>query len=112
MSVCPAISSRISRVSAVSSPGPPGRRVCRAVPSPKLRPVRQVIPGLTCGFSGLAGWCCGYFKLSGIETPMSSKAWRCALVGSASIGMATGVPVKLTWLRVKVARWSSRPRKV
>jgi hypothetical protein len=56
---------------------------------------------LICGFAGLAWRCCCYFKLSGIETPMSSKASRCALVGSASIGMATGVPVKRTWLRVR-----------
>jgi hypothetical protein len=34
------------------------------------------------------------------------------LVGSVSIGTVTSVPVYRTWLRVKVARWSSRPRKL
>ena len=43
---------------------------------------------------------------------MSSKACRWMLVGSVSIGMVTWVPVYRTWLRVKVARWSSRPRKL
>jgi hypothetical protein len=53
-----------------------------------------------------------YFKVSGIAAPMSSKACRWALVGSASIAMVTWVPVYRTWLRVSVARCSSRPRKL
>src|SRR5579863_10313907 len=42
--------------------GPGGRIIgevapaVRRSPSPKLRPVWRVIPGLSCGFSGLAGW--------------------------------------------------------
>ena len=43
---------------------------------------------------------------------MSSKACRWVLVGSASIAMVTWVPVYRTWLRVRVARCSSRPRKL
>ena len=87
-------------------------RRARDLARPKLRPVRQVIWGLTWGFAALAGSCSGYFMVSGIGTPMSSKASRWVLVGSASIGMATWVPAKRTWLRVKVARCSSRPRKL
>ena len=60
---------------------------------------------------GLAGWRSGYFKESGIAAPRSSKACRWMLVGSASIGMVIWVPVYRTWLRVKVARWSSRLKK-
>ena len=47
-----------------------------------------------------------------MAAPMSSKACRWALVGSVSIGTATSVPVNRTWLRVKVARCSSRARKL
>jgi SAM-dependent methyltransferase len=83
----------------------------RAV-NPKLRPVRHAISGLTWAFTGLAGWCSGYFKVSGIAAPMSWNACRWALVGSVSIEMVTWVPVYRTWLRVKVARCSSRPRKL
>ena len=54
----------------------------------------------------------GYVKVSGIGAPMSSKACRWALVGSASIAMVTWVPVYRTWLRVSVARCSIRPRKL
>ena len=79
---------------------------------PKLRPVRWAIPGLTWCSAGLAWWRSGYFKLSGIGTPMSVKASRWALVGSASIGTVAWAPANRTWLRVKVARCSSRPRKL
>ena len=71
--------------------------------NPKLRPVRLVILLLTWDFSGMAGQCSGYVKVSGIGVPMRSKAWRWVLVGSVSIGMVTWVPVYRTWLRVKVA---------
>ena len=71
-----------------------------------------MISVLTWCFTGLAGWCSGYFKVSGMAAPMSSKACRWALVGSVSIGTATSVPVNRTWLRVKVARCSSRARKL
>ena len=43
---------------------------------------------------------------------MSWKACRWVLVGSVSIAMVTWVPVYRTWLRVRVARCSSRPRKL
>ena len=69
-------------------------------------------PGLTWCFSGLAGWCSGYFKVSGIAAPRRLKASRWALVGSVSIGTVSSVPANRTWLRVRVARWSSRPRKL
>jgi hypothetical protein len=39
-----------------------------------------------------AGVRSGYFKVSGIGAPMSSKASRWALVGSASMGMVAVVP--------------------
>ena len=79
---------------------------------PKLRPVRQAISSLTWAFTGLAGCRSGYVKVSGIVAPMSWKACRWALVGSVSIGMVTWVPVNRTWLRVRVARCSSRLRKL
>jgi integrase/recombinase XerD len=79
---------------------------------PKLRAVWQVIPGLTWRFAGLAGRRSGYFKVSGIAVPSRWKAWRWALVGSVSIAVVTWVPANRTWLRVRVARWSSRPRKL
>jgi hypothetical protein len=81
-------------------------------PRPKLRPVGQVISCLTWDFAVPAGWCSGYFKVSGTGAPIRSKASRWALVGSASIGMVAWVPAKRTWLRVKVARCSRRPRKL
>ena len=81
-------------------------------PRPKLRPIRQAILGLTWAFAGSPGWCSGYVKVSGIGAPMSWKACRWALVGSVSIAMVTWVPVYRTWLRVKVARCSSRSRKL
>ena len=82
------------------------------VARPKLRPIRQAFPGLTWRFAGSAGWRSGYVKVSGIGAPMSSKACRWVLVGSVSISMVTWVPVYRTWLRVKVARCSIRPRKL
>ncbi len=80
--------------------------------NPKLRPIRRAIPSLNWCFTGSAGSCSGYFKVSGIGVPMSSKACRWAPVGSASIAMVTWVPVYRTWLRVSVARCSIRPRKL
>ncbi len=47
-----------------------------------------------------------------MAVPMRSKAWRCSLVGSVSTGTAAGMPANRTWLRVRVARWPSRPRKI
>jgi len=85
---------------------------CQRAINPKLRPIRQAILGLTWDFTAADGWRSGYFKVSGIGVPMSSKACRWALVGSASIAMVTSVPVYRTWLRVSVARCSSRPRKL
>jgi hypothetical protein len=91
------------------TPRPDG--TCRLV-NPKLRLVRHAILGLTWRFAGLAGRCSGYFKVSGIAALSSLKAWRWALVGSVSMAVVTWVPVNRTWLRVKVARCSSRPRKL
>jgi hypothetical protein len=79
---------------------------------PKLRPIRQAIRILTWRFAGSTGWRSGYFKVSGIGAPMSSKACRWVLVGSVSICMVTSVPAYRTWLRVSVARCSIRPRKL
>ena len=58
-----------------------------------LRPIRQEISGLAWAFTGPAGWCSDYVKVSGMAVPMSWKAWRWVLVGSVSIGMVTWVPV-------------------
>ena len=78
--------------------------------SPKLRPVRRVISCLTWCFAGLAGWRSAYVKVSGIGVLSRLKASRCVPVGSVSMGTVTWVPAKRTWLRVSVARCSSRPR--
>ncbi len=93
------------------SPPPRSRAMSSAV-NPKLRPVRQAISVLTWCFAGSAGWRSGYVKVSGIGAPIKVKACRWMLVGSVSIAMVTWVPVYRTWLRVKVARCSSRPRKL
>ena len=77
-----------------------------------LRPIRSAILGLTWAFTGLVGWRSGYVKVSGIAVPRRVKASRWVLVGSVSIAMVTWVPVYRTWLRVRVARCSSRPRKL
>jgi GAF domain-containing protein len=79
---------------------------------PKLRLVRQVVLVLTWGFFWSGCFCSGYFMVSGIGAPMRSKASRWVLVGSASIGMVAVAPAMRTWLRVRVARWASRPRKL
>ena len=47
-----------------------------------------------------------------MAAPMSSNACRWVLVGSASIGTVMLVPANRTWLRVRVARCSSRARKL
>jgi len=88
-------------------------RAARAPPiSPKLRLIWRVVSGLSWVFA-VVGWCgSGYFKVSGIGVPMSLKACCWALVGSASMGTVAVVPVNRTWLRVSVARCSSRPRKL
>jgi hypothetical protein len=83
-----------------------------ARPRPKLRPVRQAISGLNWCFAGSAGRCSGYFKGERDRSAEEVKAWRWVLVGSVSIGTVTWVPVNRTWLRVRVARCSSRPRKL
>ena len=57
-------------------------------------------------------FCSDYFNRSGIGTPIRSKASRWALVGSVSIGTVALAPANRTWLRVMVARCSSRPRKL
>jgi hypothetical protein len=44
----------------------------------------------------LAGWCSGYFKVSGIAAPRRLKASRWALVGSVSIGTVSSVPANRT----------------
>ena len=50
-------------------------------PSPKLRAVLRVKPLLSRGFTVLAVCCSGYFRVSGIGAPMSSKARRWVGVG-------------------------------
>ena len=79
---------------------------------PKLRLVRSAVSRLAWCFACGAGWRSDYFKVSGIGVPMRSKASRWALVGSASMVTVALVPAKRTWLRVRVARCSSRLRKL
>src|SRR6185437_10601957 len=79
---------------------------------PKLRLIGRVISVLAWGFPVRAGWCSGYVEVSGIGVPIRSKACRWVLVGSVSIGTSAGAPANRTWLRVRVARWASRPRKL
>ena len=68
---------------------------------------------LACAFALSAAACPDYLRrVSGIAAPMSSKAWRCWLVGSVRTGTVAGVPAKRSSLRVRVARWASRPRKL
>jgi hypothetical protein len=100
-------------VVATADPGTlPDKATWYLATNPKLRPVRWAVRGLTWCFAGLAGWRSGYFKVSGIGAPRSVKASRWVLVGSVSIGTVAWVPAKRTWLRVRVARCSSRPRKL
>ena len=83
-----------------------------AILKPKLRPVRQVISVLTWHFTWLTGRRSDYVKVSGMAVPRRLKASRWVLVGSVSIGTVTWVPANRTWLRGKVARCWSRPRKL
>jgi hypothetical protein len=70
-------------------------------------------PPLACAFAlGLTG-VSGYLRrVSGMGAPMRSKAscWR--LVGADRTGTVAGMPVKCSPLRVRVARWASRPVKL
>jgi len=84
----------------------------RAHARPKLGPVWYAFLGLSWAFIARAGCCSGYFKVSGIGTPIRPKASRWVLVGSVSMSVMALVPVNRTWLRVRVARWASRPRKL
>jgi hypothetical protein len=79
---------------------------------PKLRLVGRVISGLAWCLPTGAGWRSGYVKVSGIGVPIRSKAWRCSLVGSVSMGTSVPEPANRTWLRARVARCSIRPRKL
>ena len=63
-------------------------------------------------FYRAGGFCSVYFKVSGIGMPMRSNASRWVLVGSVSMGTVVVAPAKRTSLRVRVARCSSRPRKL
>jgi hypothetical protein len=98
--------------SSVGSSGPQLLYQAIGASNPKLRPVRRGVVFVTWYFAGSAGCCSGYFKVSGTGTPIRSKASRWMLVGSVSIGTVAWVPAKRTWLRVRVARCSSRPRKL
>ena len=80
---------------------------CTAGTRPKLGPVRWVIPRMNWGLAVVAGFCSGYFKVSGIGAPMRSKACRWALVGSASIGAVAVAPVNRTGSRI---RWRGGPQ--
>ena len=82
-------------------------------PRPKLRVVWMPRPPLACAFVPIAAVCPVYLRrVSGMAAPMSSKAWRCWLVGSVRTGTVAGVPAKRSSLRVRVPRWASSPRKL
>jgi integrase len=84
-----------------------------ALINPKLPLVLMPRPPLACEFAVSGGVGPGYFRrVSGIGTPMRSKAWRCWLVGSVRTGISAGVPANWSWLRVRVPRWASRPPKL
>ena len=81
--------------------------------SPKLRVFWMPRPPLACAFAPSAAVCPDYLRrVSGMAAPMSSKAWRCWLVGSVRTGTAAGVPAKRSSLRVRVPRWASSPGKL
>jgi SAM-dependent methyltransferase len=100
----------IRQMIAVVRPG--GIVLLQHFPNPKLRPVGWGFPALTRSFWVPARRCSDYFKASGIGAPIRSKASRWALVGSASRGTVVAAPANRTSLRVRVARWSRRPRKL
>ena len=81
-------------------------------PSPKLRGLRRGNPQLSWGFVVFGCGCSDYFRVRGMVALRRSKAWRWSAVGSASMGTSVVVPAMRTWLRVRVARWSSRPPKL
>jgi len=81
--------------------------------NPKLRLLLMPRSPLACCFAVCGGVCPGYFRrVSGIGTPMRSKAWRCWLVGSVRTGISAGAPANWSWLRVRVPRWASSPPKL
>jgi hypothetical protein len=63
-------------------------------------------PLLGRGFMSFVGCCSVYVERSwvGMAAPMSSKAWRCRGVVTASLSMRTP-PAKTMVLRVRVAKW-------
>ena len=70
-------------------------------------------PLLACAFAPSLAAVSDYLRrVSRMAAPMSSKAWRCSLVGSVRTGTVAGVPGKRSSLRVRVPRWASRPRKL
>src|SRR6266511_2748239 len=77
--------------------------------SPKLRGLRRGNPQLSWGFVVFGCGCSDYFRVRGMVALRRSKAWRWSAVGSASMGTSVVVSAMRTWLRERVARWSSRP---
>src|SRR5450759_5181777 len=68
---------------------------------------------LSRGFTVLAVLCSGYFRVSGIGAPRSSKARRWVGVGMASRSDPDSLlPATRRWLRVRVAKWPSRAVKL
>ena len=80
---------------------------------PKLRVVWMPRPPLAWAFAPSLAAVSDYLRrVSGMAVPMSSKAWRCWLVGSVRTGTVAGVPAKRSSLRVRVPRWARSPRKL
>ena len=94
-------------------PGHPAHRARRRpAPAPRSPHARPRLPLLLAPSPAPAASPLLAFKVSGIGVPRRRKASRWVLVGSVSIGTVARAPANRTWLRVKVARCSSRPRKL
>jgi hypothetical protein len=99
----------------ISAPVSIGAVAVAAVTTVALTRSYDRLGGGSCADLAVWRWrrgCSDYFKVSGIGTPIRSKASRWAVVGSASMGTVAAAPAKRTSLRVMVARWSMRPWKL
>jgi hypothetical protein len=63
-------------------------------------------------FAALAVLRSGYFKVSGTGTPIRSKAWRWAAVGSVSMGTSVPEPANRTLAAGQGGQVASRSRKL
>jgi len=54
----------------------------------------------------------GYFRMSGDGCTDQAKGFALGAGGLGQCGTVAVMPAKRTWLRVRVAKWPSRPRKL